>query len=216
MPRQLRIEFPGACYHVMARGDRREDIYLDDIDRNSFLSILGEASKKTSWRIHAYVLMDNHYHLLIETPKANLVKGMTWLQSTYTIRFNARHKLRGHVFGGRYKAILVDRENDNYFSTLLDYIHLNPVRAGIIKQGMPLEDFSWSSISYYILPPSKRADWQHASDGLASLDCKDSAAGRRKFLKDLQTRVAWEEAEKAGTTAPPGQSLQSTLRRGWF
>src|SRR5947209_6148096 len=98
MPRKLRVEYPGALYHVMSRGDRREDIFLDDVDRQDFLKTLAEAYQKTDWQVHAYCLMRNHYHLVLETPNANLVAGMAWLQSTYTIRLNHRHKLFGHVF----------------------------------------------------------------------------------------------------------------------
>ncbi|MFV2044794.1 MAG: transposase, partial [Anaerolineales bacterium] len=139
MPRQVRIEFPGASYHVMCRGDHREAIFADDADRECFIETLGQAGKRAGWRIHAYVLMGNHYHLLVETPQANLVRGMTWFQTTYTVRYNARHKTSGHLYGGRYKAVLIEAadgggaEKADYFSTLLDYIHLNPVRAGLVK-----------------------------------------------------------------------------------
>ena len=103
MPRQVRIEFPGATYHVMCRGDRREDIFRDDGDREMMLATLAETVGKTGWQVHAWVWMSNHYHLVLDTPEANLVKGMTWFQTTYTTRFNARHHLCGHLFGGRYK-----------------------------------------------------------------------------------------------------------------
>ena len=93
MPRSIRIEFPGAFYHVMARGNRREPIYADDEDRRYFLKTLGEACAMTGWRVHAWALMGNHYHLVIETPEPNLVAGMQWLQNTYTRRFNVRHRL---------------------------------------------------------------------------------------------------------------------------
>ena len=106
MPRKLRVEYPGAMYHVMSRGNRRQDIYLDDVDRHDFLKSLAEACQKTGWQVHAYCLMNNHYHVVLETPNANLVAGMAWLQSTYTIRLNHRHKLIGHVLSGRYKAQL--------------------------------------------------------------------------------------------------------------
>jgi len=102
MPRSPRIEFPGAIYHVLARGDRREPIVLGDDDRWMFLRTLGEMAKRTGIRVHAYALMDNHYHLVLETPKANLVAGMQWFQTTYTQRFNARNGKWGHLFGGRY------------------------------------------------------------------------------------------------------------------
>src|SRR5260370_41551907 len=104
MPRQVRIQYPGAMYHVMSGGNRRQDIYLDDVDRQDFLKTLAEACQKSGWQIHAFCLMSNHYHLVVETPNANLVAGMAWLQSAYTIRLNHRHKLIGHVLSGRYKA----------------------------------------------------------------------------------------------------------------
>ena len=138
MPRQVRIQFEGAIYHVMCRGNRREDIFEDDTDRECFLQTFGETCRKTGWLVHAYVLMGNHYHVLVETPQPNLVKGMTWFQSTYTARFNARHRRSGHLFGGRYKAVLVDSEaGGEYFRTLMDYLHLNPVRASLIRVRSP-------------------------------------------------------------------------------
>jgi REP element-mobilizing transposase RayT len=101
MPRPLRIEYEGAMCHVMSRGDRREDIYLDDRDRQDFLRTLGEACAKTGWEIHAYVLMSNHFHFVIETPNPNLSVGMKWLLGTYTQRWNHRWRRWGHLFGGR-------------------------------------------------------------------------------------------------------------------
>ncbi len=103
MARQVRIEYAGAFYHVMARGDRREAIVRDDEDRKTFVRTLGEAAERAGFRIHAWVLMTNHYHLLVETPEANLSTGMGWMQNAYTRRINVRHGLWGHVFGGRYK-----------------------------------------------------------------------------------------------------------------
>src|SRR5271170_7642522 len=100
MARPLRIEYAGAVYHVMARGNRGQGIFGDDKDRQRFLETLGEACQKTGWWVHAYVLMDNHYHLLVETPEGNLVEGMKWLQGAYTQRFNRQHKLFGHLFQG--------------------------------------------------------------------------------------------------------------------
>ncbi len=116
MPRQVRIEYEGAIYHVMARGDHREMIVRDNEDRTCFEKSLEEVVGKMGWHLYAYVLMGNHYHLVFRTPEANLVRGMTWLQSTVTKRYNARHKQRGHLFSGRYKAVLVE-END-YLTTL--------------------------------------------------------------------------------------------------
>ena len=106
--RKLRVQYPGAIYHLMNRGDRREPIFRDDADRAHFLETLGQCCAKTDWEVHAWFLMNNHFHLVIETPKANLVAGMKWFLGTYTARFNRRHKLLGHLFSGRYKALLVD------------------------------------------------------------------------------------------------------------
>ncbi len=108
MPRAPRIEFAGAIYHVMNRGDRLERIYEDDQDREIFLKTLGETSQSSGWAVHSFILMRNHYHLLIETQRPTLVKGMQYLNSTYTRRYNVRHKTFGHLFQGRYKALLVD------------------------------------------------------------------------------------------------------------
>ena len=108
MARKLRIEYPGAVYHVMNRGDRREAIFLNEKDRELFLETLGEACAKTGWEVHAFCLMGNHFHLVMETPRANLVAGMKWFLGTYTSRFNRRHRLFGHLFSGRYKALIVD------------------------------------------------------------------------------------------------------------
>src|SRR3954469_3622001 len=135
MPRQIRIQYSGAVYHVMSRGDRREDIYLHDVDRQDFLKTVAEACQKTAWQVHAYCLMRNHFHLVIETPDANLVAGMRWLLSTYTIRLNHRQKLFGHVFSGRYKAVVVEGSNNGYLRTACDYVHLNPVRAKLLRAG---------------------------------------------------------------------------------
>src|SRR5437763_12875735 len=98
MPRKARIEFPDAVYHLLDRGDRREAIVRDDVDRATFLHTLSQVCGRTGWKVHAFVLMTNHYHLLVETPEANLVSGMGWFQTTYTVRFNRRHRLAGHLF----------------------------------------------------------------------------------------------------------------------
>jgi putative transposase len=100
MARKVRVEFEGAAYHVMCRGDRRENIFEDDLDRARFLQTLGEVCQRTGWKIHAYCLMSNHYHWLLETPRANLVAGMRWFQSCYTARYNRRHRKAGHLFQG--------------------------------------------------------------------------------------------------------------------
>ena len=108
MARKLRVEYPGAIYQVMNRGDRREPIFKDDAVRQCFVETLGEVCAKTGWQVHAYVRMPNHFHLVVETPQPNLVAGMKWLLGTCTSRFNRRHKLFGHLFSGRYKSLIVD------------------------------------------------------------------------------------------------------------
>lgn len=140
MARPLRLEFPGALYHVTSRGDRREDIYLDDTDRVRFLDLFVEVCERYNWRCHAYCLMTNHYHLVTETPEGNLSAGMRQLNGVYTQRFNRRHDRVGHVFQGRYTAILV--EKDNYLFELARYVVLNPVRANMVQR---VEEWPWSS-----------------------------------------------------------------------
>lgn len=140
MARPLRIEFSGALYHATSRGDAREDIFRDNGDRKMLLNILAQVIERMHWRCHAYCLMGNHYHLLIETPEPNLARGMRHLNGIYTQRFNWRHTRTGHVFQGRYHAILVDR--DNYLLEVARYIVLNPVRAGFTQNP---ERWAWSS-----------------------------------------------------------------------
>jgi len=140
MARPLRLEFPGALYHVTSRGNARRKIYLDRADRRAFLDLLGKEIYQQGWLCYAYCLMDDHYHLLLETPEPNLVAGMRRLNGVYTQAFNRRHRRVGHLFQGRYKAILVDKEN--YLLELCRYIVLNPVRAKAVKAP---EQWSWSS-----------------------------------------------------------------------
>ena len=124
MARRLRVEYPGADYHLMNRGDRRESIFKDDQDRELFLHTFTEACTKTGWKVHAYVLMPNHFHLVVETPGANLVSGMKWFLGTYTSRFNRRHKLFGHLFSGRYKSLSVDGSGNGQLRLLLSWMVL--------------------------------------------------------------------------------------------
>lgn len=140
MVRPLRIEFEGALYHLTSRGDRKETIFEDDADRQRFLGILKNVIDQTGWKCHAYCLMDNHYHLVIETPQANLAKGMRQLNGIYTQAYNRRHDRTGHVFQGRYKSIIVDA--DSYFVELCRYVVLNPVRAGMVNDA---GEWPWSS-----------------------------------------------------------------------
>ena len=220
MARSIRIEYAGAIYHVMARGNRREDIYLDDDDRRFFLGTLSEACGMTGWLVHGWVLMRNHYHLCIETPEANLVAGMQWLQNTVTRRFNVRHRKWGRLFGDRYKAVPVEG-GSGYGRALLDYIHLNPVRAGIISAGRreSVMDYPWSSVAGgYALAPEKRAKWFCAEKGLAELGLPDTAEGRRLYIAHLDKRAVAEGMKEAGVPATQEETDRrcSHLRRGWY
>ena len=189
MPRKLRMEYAGAIYHVMNRGDRREDIFKDDVDRERFLAGLGEACGKTQWQIHAYCLMRNHFHLVLETPQANLVAGMKWLLGVYTKRFNIRHKLCGHLFAGRYKALIVDGSGDGYLQTVCDYVHLNPVRAKLLPSKVRLSRFRWSSYGEYLKKPGQRPAWLRVDRLLGEKRIpRDSAAGREEFERQTERR----------------------------
>jgi hypothetical protein len=169
--------------------------------------------------VHAYVLMDNHYHLLLETPGGNLSEGMGWLQNAYTRRMNVRHRLWGHLFGGRYKAILV--EPGACFWKLLDYIHLNPVRAGMVEEKDGIESYRWSSLSNYLSEPGGRPPWLETERGFGVTGCMDTATGRREFLSVLETRVDWRAPGKAGVILRDGDEtpklgIHVSLRRGWY
>ncbi len=206
MPRKRRLEYPGALYHLMSRGDRREDIFLDDVDRHDFIKTLAESCQKTNWQVHAYCLMRNHYHLVLETPDANLVAGMAWLQSTYTIRLNHRHKLFGHVFSGRYKAQLVEGSGNGYLRTACDYVHLNPARAGLLKSEDRLMAYPWSSLLWYLSAPEHRPGWMRVDRLLGEHGIQqDTAAGRQKFEQRMEARRLEETDEEA----------IKILRRGW-
>ncbi len=212
MPRKPRIEYDGAVYHVMSRGNRRDEICRDDKNRELFLETLAEVCARTGWIIHAYVLMDNHYHILLETPEPNLVVGMKWFQGTYTQRFNASHKVRGHLFQGRYKAMLVDSGSDAYFPIVSSYIHLNPARARLfdLKNGK-LSDFKWSSYPFY-LRTTKRPAWLCVERVLSCHDVEDSRNGRIWYRQYFKQRVD----EIAGSKDPYDLDPNwSKIRHGW-
>jgi putative transposase len=206
MPRAMRVEYPGAIYHVMDRGDRREDIFVDEVDRQDWLKTLAEACQKTGWQVHAYCLMRNHFHLVLETPHANLVEGMRWFLSAYTIRLNHRQKLFGHVFSGRYKALLVEGSGNGYLKTACDYVHLNPVRAHLLGSEERLLAYPWSSFGWYLAAPEHRPAWIRVDRLLGEHGIQqDSAAGRQEFERHLEARRL-EEADE--------EELKP-LRRGW-
>lgn len=213
MPRQARVQYEDAIYHVMARGNRLDKIVRSDDDREAFEETLEEVVGRTGWRVYAYALMGNHYHLVFKTPEANLVEGMTWFQNTVTKRHNARNKLRGHLFSGRYKAVLVE-END-YLSTLIHYVHLNPVRAKMVAVKDGIENYLWCSLADYMKPASKRRDWIAVGAGLEHLGYADTAAGRRKLLAATESLVDRGRLSRAGINQPEGASLQVTVERGW-
>ena len=145
MARPLRIEYEGAHYHVTSRGNERKAIFKDDTDREKFLELLGRSVEQFDLRLHAYVLMENHYHLLIETRRQGLNRALRYLNGVYTQAFNRRHKRVGHLFQGRYKAILVEKES--YLLELSRYIHLNPWR---VKEGIDPFKYRWSSLASYV------------------------------------------------------------------
>jgi putative transposase len=205
MARKLRIQYPGAVYHVMNRGDRREAIFHDDADRQRFIETLGEACGKTGWQVHAYCLMPNHFHLVIETPRPNLVAGMKWFLGTYTGRFNRRHKLSGHLFSGRYKALLVDSVTPGYLKTACDYVHLNPVRAKLLRPEAVLRNYRWSSYAEYLKRTSKRPPWMRVDRLLGEHGIpNDSPAGRRVFEQRIEERRRQVDPE-----------AWKVVRRGW-
>jgi putative transposase len=142
MTRPLRLEFSGAIYHVTSRGDRQEPIFRTDGDRHAWLGVLATVCARFRWNVHAFCLMGNHYHLLVETPDGNLARGMRQLNGEFTQRFNFRHRIVGHLFQGRYKAILVQRQT--YLLALSRYVVLNPVRAGMVTSA---DLWPWSSYS---------------------------------------------------------------------
>jgi REP element-mobilizing transposase RayT len=206
MARKLRVQYPGAIYHVMNRGDRREPIFKDDQDRRRFLETLGEACDKTIWQVHAYCLMGNHFHLVVETPKANLVAGMKWFLGTYTSRFNRRHKLFGHLFSGRYKSLIVDGSGDGYLRTVCDYVHLNPVRAKLLPPEEPLQAYRWSSYPEYLKRAGQRVRWLRVNRVLGELGIqRDDTAGRKLFAQAMEERRGKDQ---------PGE--WKAVRRGWF
>lgn len=176
MARPLRLEFPGAIYHVTARGNAQNAIFLDDEDRSLLLTCLAEAVTRFHWQCHAYCLMDNHYHLLIETPEGNLSQGMRQLNGVYTQRFNRLHLRVGHVFQGRYKAILVER--DSYLLELCRYVVLNPIRAKMVKQ---IARYPWSSYPA-TMGLVNRPKWLN-TDWLLSQFGKQRAAAQRHYAE---------------------------------
>jgi len=183
MGRPLRIEYPGALYHITSRGNEKKDIFLDDYDRRKFLDILEDYNDRYGILIHCYVLMDNHYHLVLETPLGNLLKVMHGINSAYTGYFNRKHDRSGHLFQGRYKGILV--EKDRYLLELSRYVHLNPAKAGKVDRP---EKYKWSSYPGYIRK-KQELPWVEYAWVLSQFG-SDKVSGRHKYrafvIKGLQ------------------------------
>ena len=212
MPRSPRIEYAGAVYHIMCRGDRRESIFADDNDRRMFLATLTDACERTGWRILAYALMPNHYHLVLATPRAGLIDGMRWLQTTYTVRYNVRHHVCGHLFQGRYKAIPLDPDDPGRLRILGDYVHLNPVRARLLppsRAGLPRpEAYPWTSLPA-ILGRAPRPPWLDAARLPAASGLTPPAYAQYLRKKAAEIQGADEGAMKL--LAAEWQEI----RRGW-
>lgn len=198
MARPLRIEFSNALYHVSSRGDRREPIYEDDEDRLCFVSILNDVIAQMNWLCHAYCLMTNHYHLIIETPDGNLAKGMRQLNGVFTQSSNRRHHRSGHLFQGRYKSILVDK--NAYLLELTRYVVLNPVRAGMVRQA---QDWPWSSYRAMMGLEAPLEGLQ--TDALLALFSKYRATARKQYARFV--------AEGIGA-ANPWEHLQGQIYLG--
>jgi putative transposase len=206
VPRQLRIEYEGAIYHLLSRGDRREDIFWEDRDRQTFLRLLEQTCARTGWQVHAYCLMSNHFHLVAETPRPNLVAGMKWLLGTYTMRFNRRHRLNGHLFAGRYKSLLIDESDPVYLRAVCDYVHLNPMRAGLVEEDEPLESYEWSSYPAYLARARLRAGWMRC----------DRLLGEHGLGKETpRSRVEFRRRMEALRTET-GREKDKQIREGWL
>lgn len=204
MPRSLRIEYPGAVDHVLNRGNYRRDVFGVEGSKEVFEGTLRKACERFGWILHAYCLLDNHYHMAVETPDSNLSIGMQWLQSTYANRFNHLVKERGHVFQGRYKSIIIER--DSHFGPLLNYIHLNPLRAKL-ETAKELGRWRWSSL-WYLLHKRKRWSSMNLSTCLYYAgDLADTPNGRRNYLKYLSWLSKSNSARKE-------QGFES-MCRGW-
>jgi len=188
MARPLRLEYPGALYHVTCRGNARDKVFLVDLDRELFLEVLSQVVERFNWLCHAYCQMTNHYHLLVETVDPTLSRGMRQLNGVYTQQFNRRHRRTGHVFQGRYKAILVER--DAYLLELARYVVLNPVRAKMVRTA---KDWPWSSYrataGIGVAPPLVTTDWI-----LEQFDSskKKAQAAYREFVSAGRGASVWE------------------------
>jgi putative transposase len=204
MARKLRLEFPGACYHVINRGNYRADLFKTDKTKAAFEACLFEACAKSGWVLHAFVIMRNHYHLALETPHGNLAAGMQWLQATFANRFNKLRGERGHLFQGRYKALLV--EEGEPLGMVCHYLHLNPVRAGVLPV-IRLGEYRYSSYWYLRQPKVRPAGLRLETALTEAGGLADTTAGWNSYADYL----AWQAAE-----GPAGKSkAYVSMSRGW-
>jgi len=212
MPRKPRIEYAGAVYHVLNRGDQGDRVFKDELDVDNFLSLLGKTAGQCGWVLHAYCLMPNHFHLLLETREANLVAGMKWFMGGYTQAYNRRHGLRGHLFQGRYKALPVESGEGGYFEKVSTYIHLNPARAGLLRRESPiLAEYKRSSYPVF-LDRKARPEWLEVKRVLGNLGLKDDGHGRDAYGRYMQERLI-ELRTKKGRKLYAG--LWKGIRHGW-
>jgi putative transposase len=204
MARKLRLEYPGACYHVINRGNYRAEVFRTEGAKAAFEACVFAACEKSHWVLHAFVVMRNHYHLALETPEGNLVTGLQWLQSTYANRFNKLRGERGHLFQGRYKALLV--EKDGALGPVCHYLHLNPVRAGVVSVER-LGEYRHSSY-WYLARPESRPPFLDLAPALADAGgLADTPAGRRRYAEYLD----WQATE-----GPAGRGKAYVrLSAGW-
>jgi len=192
MARPLRIEYPGAVYHVTSRGNEKKPVYRDDHDRETFLNTLQQLTKRYNWLCHAYCLMDNHYHLLVETPDGNLSVGMRQLNGVYTQHFNRRHKRSGHLFQGRYKAVIIQK--DSHLLEVCRYVVLNPVRGGMVERP---HDWRWSSYHATAgqgeVHPCLTVDWVLGQ--LSSKRRKAEKEYRQFVYEGIKKQSLWSEVK---------------------
>lgn len=210
MARPLRYEATGAIYHVMARGDGGKNIFESDDDRQDVLKRLEEVCGSFGWRVHAWVFMGNHFHLLIETPEPNLVKGMKWFMGVISQAWNRRRKRRGHVFQGRYKAVVVNGEESGmYFRIVADYIHLNPVRSGWVggATGKSLRSYRWSSFAMYL--SKRRPEWMETKNVLKAFELEEGRKGTDAYGRYLEKR----SKDREGVL---NDEALNELRQGWY
>lgn len=210
MARPLRFEYPGGTYHIMARGDGGKTVFETNADRKAFLFRLGQVCGSHGWKVHAWVLMGNHFHLLLETPEPNLVSGMRLLMGSFAQGWNRARMRRGHVFQGRYKSVPVkaDEGDPYYFRIVADYIHLNPARASLAGGSHgKLTSYKWSSIKAY--ETGKGPDWLVTDRVMRAFELAEDGRGRRAYIR-------WLEARASNDGGKVDEKAMSALRRGWY